>query len=153
MSAYRIYPQACTLAPLPPRTPSRPDPQLPYDPQLGPARWGKIGALYFYASTGEDDPVFGLNDIEVTLQRIGETRVRVELYAIGDGYQRGGVKGSDSPLTIRLKRAGAAIAAMSWTLPEILDGCADPITFSAEIAMNESDWRGVESVEIDIAAS
>jgi hypothetical protein len=151
MSIYRVHPQFCSLAPPPPRTPARPDPQVPRELNLGPARWGKIGALYFYRNGDESDPAFGLFDIEVSLQRLTGGRVRVELYAIGDGYQQRGVKGAEHPLSVRLKRDAETLLDLQWVLPDILDGHADPVAFERTERLSEDDWRSVDRVEIDTA--
>jgi len=151
MSAYRLYPQFCSLAPPPPRTPARPDPQTPREANLGPARWGKIGALYFYREGDVADPGFGLFDIEVSLQRLSGGRVRVEIYAYGDGYQQSGVRSADYPLVVRLRRGAETLMSLNWRLPEILDGHADPIVFERTEPFDHGDWEGVDRIEIDIA--
>src|ERR1700756_1327295 len=87
MGSCYSYRQFCSLGPLPPRTPARPDPQVPKDRKLGPCSHGKIGAFYFYAEGSQDDPAFGFCEIELSLQRLAENKVRLELYCIADGYQ------------------------------------------------------------------
>ena len=94
------YRQFCSLGPLPPRTPARPDPQVPKDRKLGPCSHGKIGAFYFYAEGSQDDPAFGFCEIELSLQRLAENKVRLELYCIADGYQSARGVGARHPLKI-----------------------------------------------------
>jgi hypothetical protein len=149
MTEYRARTQFCSLAPPPPRTPARPDPQVPREPNRGRARWGKIGALYFYRDGDENDPGFGLFDIEVSLQRLGAGRVRVELYAIGDGYQQSGVRSREQPLHVRLKRGSETLLDLLWRLPDIPDGSADPITFERAETLSDADWESIDRVEID----
>ena len=153
MTDYRLHPQFCSLAPPPPRTPARPDPQVPREPNLGPARWGKIGALYFYRNGDQADPAFGLFDIEVSLQRLAGGRVRVEIYAIADGYQQSGVKGAERPLTVHLQRGAETLVRLRWVLPDILDGHADPVAFERTEPLSEADWRSLDRVEIDAGPS
>src|SRR6202048_542552 len=81
------YRQFCSLGPLPPRTPARPDPQVPRDRKLGSCVHGKIGAFYFYEKGSNDDPAFGFIDGELSVQDISTGKVRVELYCVADGYQ------------------------------------------------------------------
>jgi hypothetical protein len=146
-----LYPQACTLCPPPPRTPARPDPQVPRDAKLGPARWGKIGALYLYRESSHDDALFGLFDVEISLQGLPNGRARVEIYAIADGYQSGGALGADHPLTVLLMRGAHSIASFRWILPDIADGCADPISAAHDLDLNAVDWEGVDRIALDAA--
>jgi hypothetical protein len=152
MTALQVCPQFCSLGPLPPRTPARPDPQVPREPNLGPARWGKIGALYFYLSASGDDPAFGLFDIELSLQRLGDRKLRVDLYAIADGYQRGGASGADNPLEIMLWVNQRCIARFVWIFPDILDGTADPVTMSRDLESASSDWAAIDRIGIAVAS-
>lgn len=151
MTACYAYPQSCTLAPLPPRTPARPDPQVPREPNLGAARWGKIGAFYFYVQGSKDDPAFGLFDIEVSLQRLANGNARVDIHAIADGYQRGGASGSQHPLTISLRRGDRVVARFVWTFPDILDGAADPLTGSRDVDLGGVGWEDIDRIEIAAA--
>lgn len=146
-----LYPQACTLGPPPPRTPARPDPQVPRDAALGRARWGKIGALYVYRDGSRDDALFGLFDIEVSLQRLTDGRARVEIYAIADGYQSGGAKDVVRPLMVSLMRGDGVVAGFRWILPDIADGCADPINCARDIDLEAVDWERVDRIALDAA--
>jgi hypothetical protein len=149
MTTHYAYPQSCSLGPPPPRTPARPDPQIPREPNLGAARWGKIGAFYFYVQGSSDEPAYGLFDIEVSLQRLSSGKTRVEIYAIADGYQRGGASGSEHPLNIALKRGDRVIARVEWIFPDILDGHADPISLSRDIDLGAAECDDVNLIEID----
>ena len=53
------YARFCSLGRLPPRTPARPDAQVPTDRKLGACVHGRIDAFYFYANGSDDDPAFG----------------------------------------------------------------------------------------------
>jgi hypothetical protein len=141
------YRQSCSLGPLPPRTPARADPQVPREPDLGPARWGKIGAFYFYLQGSNDEPAFGFFDIEFSLQRLAGGAARVEIYAIADGYQKSGASGAEHPLVIALKRGDEVVARLDWTFPDILDGCADPISFARDIR-GAVVWDRVDRIEL-----
>ena len=94
------YRQFCSLGRLPPRTPARPDPQVPKDVKLGPCAHGKIGAFYFYAEGSQDDPAFGFCEIELSIQRVAENTIRLELYCIADGFQSARGVGAMHPLKI-----------------------------------------------------
>src|SRR5271166_1371636 len=120
MTACYVHRQGCSLGPLPPRTPARPDPQVPREANLGPARWGKIGTFYFYVQGSKDDPAFGFFDIEVSLQRLSGGKARLEIYAIADGYQQGGASGSLHPVTISVKDGQSVLSSFNWTFPDIL---------------------------------
>lgn len=148
MNACYAYPQSCSLGPPPPRTPARPDPQVPKDPNLGLARWGKIGAFYFYVEGSKDDPVFGLFDMEISLQSLSNGKARVDIYAIADGYQGGGALGSEYPVTISLKQGESIVARFVWIFPDILDGHADPLTCSRDIDLGAAEAADVERIEV-----
>jgi hypothetical protein len=143
--------QSCSLGPLPPRTPARPDPQVPREANLGPARWGKIGAFYFYVQGSKDDPAFGLFDIEVSLQRLSGGKARLDIYAIADGYQQGGASGSQHPVTISLTQGDSMVSRFDWAFPEILDGHADPLTHSRDFDLGAAEWERVDRIEFDLA--
>src|SRR5262245_62176115 len=64
------YRQFCSLGPLPPRTPARPDPQVAKDYELGPCSHGKPARSNFYADGSRDDPAFGFCEIEVSVQHM-----------------------------------------------------------------------------------
>lgn len=151
MMSYYAYPQFCSLAPPPPRTPARPDPQVPADAQLGPARWGKIGAFYFYVVGSDDDAAFGLFDMEFSLQRLPKGKARLEIYAIADGYQRGGASGLEHPLRIRLMHGARQAATVDWPYPNILDGNADPMSWSHDFELAADLCDGVDRIEIAAA--
>ena len=148
MSACYAYPQSCSLGPLPPRTPARPDPQVPRDPNLGSARWGKIGAFYFYLEGSKDDPAFGVFYMEVSLQSLSNGKARIDIHAFADGYQRGGALGAEHPVTISLKQGESVLARFVWTFPDILDGHADPLTCSRDIDLRAEEAAAVERIEI-----
>ena len=149
MKSHYAYPQSCSLGPLPPRTPARPDPQVPREPKLGAAQWGMIGAFYVYVGGSRDDPAFGMFAIEISLQRLSNQRARVEIYAIADGYQRGGALGSQHPLTTSLKHGDRVAASFVWLFPNIVDGVADPMSFSRDIDLAQD--AGVDRIELALA--
>ncbi len=151
MTRCYVHRQGCLLGPLPPRTPARPDPQVPREANLGPARWGKIGAFYFYVHGSKDDPAFGLFDIEVSLQLLSGGKARLDIYAIADGYQQGGASGLHNPITIFVKDGDSILSSFAWTFPDILDGKADPLTHSRDIDLGAAEWERVDRIEFDLA--
>jgi len=141
------YRQFCSLGPVPPRTVGRPDAQVPTDPKLGPARHGKIGSFYFYMKGSKDDPAFGFFDIELSVQALAPTRLRVELYCVADGYQTSrGVGGL--PLTIALMAGEAIVATADWRYHDVLCGHADPMSFSADVEVAPDTATAIDRVAL-----
>jgi hypothetical protein len=149
MTKWYAPPQFCSLGPPPPRTPARPDPQVPRVPDAGPSRWGKIGAFYFFIQGTKDEPAFGFFDMEISLQLLAGEKVRFELYAIADGYQQCGAFGEEHPVNISLTRQGKLIADIRWIFPDLPDGAADPVSFDFDIAIGKEDWLSVDCVKLD----
>ena len=139
--------QFCSLGPLPPRTVGRPDPQVPTNLTLGPARHGKIGAFYFYAERSRDDPAYGFFDIELSLQALAPGRLRLELYCVADGYQTSrGVGGQ--PLTIALMAGETVVATADWRYHDVLCGHADPMSFVADVAVDPDRAAAIDRVAL-----
>lgn len=148
MNACYSYAQYCSLGPLPPRTPARPDPQVPASEKLGPCRYGKIGSVYFYDTASSEDPLFGFIEIELSVQKVSESFVRLELYCIADGYQSACSNGSRFPLLIALMAADKAIAVAEWPYPAIVCGHADPMTFAIDLPIESAVFAEIDGVEI-----
>jgi len=110
------YRQFCSLGPLPPRTPARPDPQVPRDRKLGPCLHGKIGSFYFYEKGSDNDAALGFFDVELSVQSIATGRVRVELYCVADGYQTSRGIGAGHPIRLAIMAGGDA---------KVIDGIGD----------------------------
>ena len=146
MDAY-CHPQSCSLGPLPPRTPARPDPQVPGSEKLGSCRYGKIGAVYFYDMASNQDPLFGLVEIEVSIQNVAEGMLRLEIYCIADGYQSACGNGSKFPLRIAVLAGEKTIAIAEWAYPPIICGHADPMTFAVDLPVDASVFAGIDRVE------
>jgi hypothetical protein len=142
------YRQFCSLGPLPPRTPARPDPQVPKDYKLGPCSHGKIGSLYFYADGSRDDPAFGFCEIELSIQRVSKHRVRVELYCIADGYQSARGVSARHPLEIAVLAGEKVMGTANWHFPDVICGHADPMHFSADLDIHDGLLAGIDRVEI-----
>jgi hypothetical protein len=142
------YRQFCSLGPMPPRTPARPDPQVPQDSKLGPCSHGKIGAFYFYAEGSEDDPAFGFCEIELSVQRVAENTVRLELYCIADGYQSARGIGARYPLKIAMLAKNRVVSATAWHFPDVICGHADPLHFAADIAVADEVFAEIDEVEL-----
>lgn len=147
----RSYPQLCLLGPVPPRTPGRPDAQVPTDLDAGLSRYGRIPHLYFYETGGRDNAAFGLLDIEIAVQRAPSGRTWLELYCIGDGYQSGrGSCGAD-PLMIELRVGPRVLAQVGWLFPDVLSGHMDPMTFATEIDLSAEAFEAIDSVSLPTA--
>lgn len=148
VDACHSYPQHCSLGPLPPRTPARPDPQVPGNAKLGPCRYGKIGSVYFYDVASQQDPLFGFVEIELSIQRIAEDLLRLELYCIADGYQSAGGNGSKFPLKIAAMAGENVIATTEWAYPPVVCGHADPMTFAVDLPVDATAFAKIDRVEI-----
>jgi hypothetical protein len=142
------YRQFCSLGPLPPRTPARPDPQVPKDRTLGACAHGKIGSFYFYAEGSSDDPAFGFCDIEVSVQRLAQDRVRVELYCIADGYQSASGTGTHHPLKIAVMTQDRVVAVADWHFSDVICGHADPMHFAADLDIKDDHFPQIDRVEL-----
>jgi hypothetical protein len=142
------YRQFCSLGPLPPRTVGRADAQVPNDASLGPARHGKIGAFYFYAQGSRDDAAFGFFDIELSVQAISPSRLRVEVYCVADGYQTSrGLSGP--PMLIALMAGPSLVATVPWRYHDVLCGHADPMSFSADIETAPDAFAALDTVALE----
>jgi hypothetical protein len=142
------YRQFCSLGPLPPRTPARPDPQVPKDHELGPCAHGKIGAFYFYADGSRDDPAFGFCEIELSVQRVAEHTVRLELYCIADGYQSARGVGARHPLKIAVIAKDRTLAVAEWHFSDVICGYADPMHFAADLAIDDRIFAAIDRIEV-----
>ncbi len=143
------YRQFCSLGPLPPRTPARPDPQVPKDYKLGPCSHGKIGAFYFYAEGSQDDPAFGFCEIELSVQRVAENRGRLELYCVADGYQSVRGVGANHPLKIAVLAGEQVLGRVKWHFPDVICGHADPMHFAAEFEIDDEHFVRIDRVELE----
>ena len=139
------YAQGCLLAPLPPRTPERADPQVPEDHRLGAVKYGRVGAFYFY-ELGTGDAAFGIFDIEMSVQKLGRGRVRVEASAIGDGLQSCAGTSSSSPLALQLRAGTEILAEVEWRYGAVLCGCNDPLSLMADIQMSDEDFERIDMI-------
>lgn len=142
------YAQFCSLGPLPPRTPARPDAQVPKDRKLGACLHGSIGAFYFYANGSKDDPAFGFCDIEVSVQLTAPGKVRVELYCIADGYQSAHGVGADHPLKIAVFAKDRMLGIASWHFPDVICGHADPMHFAADLEIEDAMFGLIDRIEL-----
>jgi hypothetical protein len=133
---------------LPPRTPARPDPQVPRDRKLGVCAHGAIGAFYFYADGSRDDPAFGFCDIEVSVQRVAEGKVRLELYCIADGYQTARGVGSAHPLKIAVIAKETVLAVAEWHFPDVICGHADPMNFATDVDISDELFAQIDRIEL-----
>ena len=91
--------------PLHPRTPPRPDPQVPGDRNLG--------------LLSSQDPAFGFCDIEVSIHHGARGKVRFELYCVADGYQTARGVGATHPLRRGLMARGKTLTSTDWHFPRL----------------------------------
>jgi hypothetical protein len=141
----RSLPQMCLLGPTPPRTPGRSDAHVPSDAESGDSKYGRIPYVYFYQNGRDGDATFGMLDIEIAVQRRGK-KFQFEIYCIGDGYQSGHGSSDLQPLAIEFRAGSRTAAVAEWRFPKVLNGHMDPLTFSAEIALDENDFREIDIV-------
>jgi hypothetical protein len=142
------YRQFCSLGPLPPRTPARPDPQVPRDRKLGPCTHGKIGAFYFFQDGSEDDPAFGFCDIELSVQHVAPGKVRLELYCIADGYQSLRGVGARYPLRIAVAAKDRVLGVANWHFADVICGHADPMNFAADLDIADELFVQIDRIEL-----
>jgi hypothetical protein len=142
------YRQFCSLGPLPPRTPARPDPQVPRDGKLGPCVHGKIGAFYFYEKGSNDDPAFGFIDIELSVQDISTGKVRVELYCVADGYQTSRGVGADHPIRLAIMADGKTVGSAEWHFADVICGHADPMNFFTDIDIDDTSFSLIDRIDL-----
>jgi hypothetical protein len=141
----RSLPQMCLLGPMPPRTPGRSDAQVPSDADRGESKYGRIAFVYFYQEGLKADPVFGLLDIEIAIQRRGPQAFQFEIYCIGDGYQSGQGSSKPQPLAIEFRADGRTVAKAEWRYPTVLNGHMDALTFAASIELTDRDFADLDS--------
>ena len=141
----RSLPQMCLLGPMPPRTPGRSDAQVPSDASRGESKYGRIAFVYFYHEGAKTDPVFGLLDIEIAIQRRTPKGFHFEIYCIGDGYQSGHGSSAPQPLTVEFRAGARTVAIAEWRYPTVLNGHMDALTFSAPIEMTDRDFADIDS--------
>jgi hypothetical protein len=142
------YRQFCSLGPLPPRTPARPDPQVPRDRKLGACVHGKIGSFYFYEQGSSDDPAFGFFDVELSVQSIAAGKIRVELYCVADGYQTSRGIGARHPIKLAIMAGGRSVAATEWRFPDVICGHADPMNFSDDIDIGDTSFSLIDRIDL-----
>jgi hypothetical protein len=135
----------CLLGPTPPRTPGRSDAQVPSDSSRGDSKYGRIAFIYFYQEVVMADPLFGLLDIEIAIQRRGPGTFQFEIYCIGDGYQSGHGSSKPQPLAIEFRIGVRTVARAEWRYPTVLNGHMDALTFSAPIELTDRDFAEIDS--------
>jgi hypothetical protein len=117
---------------------------VPRDRELGACAHGAIGAFYFYAEGSCDDPAFGFCDIEISVQRVADGKVRLELYCVADGYQSARGVGAKYPLKIAVMANERVLAVSDWHFADVICGHADPMNFATDL-----DIAGELFVQID----
>jgi hypothetical protein len=142
------YRQYCSLGPLPPRTPARPDPQVPRDRKFGPSVHGKIGSFYFYEKGSNDDAAFGFFDIELSVQSLAASKVRVELYCVADGYQTSRGVSVGHPLKLAIMADGKTVGSTEWRFADVICGHADPMNFSVDIDIGDTSFSLIDRIDL-----
>ena len=142
------YRQFCSLGPLPPRTPARPDPQVPRDRKLGSCVHGKIGAFYFYEKGSNDDPAFGFIDVELSVQDISTGKVRVELYCVADGYQTSRGVGANHPIRLAIMAGTKTVGLADWHFADVICGHADPMNFFTDIDIGDTSFSLIDRIDL-----
>src|SRR5215475_2826296 len=138
--------QFASVGPVPPRTPGRPDAQVPEDPTAGPAVYAKLPHIYFFDANHPGDPLFGFIDIEISLQRRDGGRCLLDLYCAGDGHQSGAGLPNGEGLRIEFMAADEVVATASWEFREVSSGRCDPMTFAAWLPMKDDDFKRIDVV-------
>src|SRR5262249_2519933 len=113
---------------------------------------GVIGAFYFYADGADDDPAFGFCDIELSVQRIVQGTVRVELYCVADGYQSARGVGTNHPLKIAVRAGDKVLGVANWHFADVICGHADPMHFSADLAIDDAMFGLIDRIELQKTA-
>jgi hypothetical protein len=142
------YRQFCSLGPLPPRTPARPDPQVPRDHKLGPCVHGKIGSFYFYQKGSDNDAAFGFFDVELSVQSISTGKIRVELYCVADGYQTSRGVGARHPIRLAIMAGDKIAGSAEWHFADVICGHADPMNFSTDIDIGDASFPLIDRIDL-----
>jgi hypothetical protein len=121
---------------------------VPRDRALGACAHGCIGAFYFYAEGGHDDPAFGFCDIEVSVQRVAARKLRLELYCIADGYQSARGIGATHPLKIAVMAKDRVLGVADWHFADVICGHADPMNFAADLDIEDELFAQIDRIEL-----
>jgi hypothetical protein len=105
-----------------------------------------IGAFYFYADGSDDDPAFGFCDIELSVQKLVEGRVRVELYCVADGYQSERGVGADHPMKIAVLAGDRVLGTANWHFADVICGHADPMHFAADLKIDSAMFDLIDRI-------
>lgn len=152
MIACRSDNHFASLGRIPPRTPGRSDVQTPRDIAMGPAKYARIGSLYFYSvSQTTSDAIFGLLDIEFSLQKRRDGGAWMETYCVGDGFQVGRSSGQTNSLSVEIRADHRTLAIVKWPYSPILCGHFDPISFEAHVDLSEGDFQIADHIYLPAA--
>ena len=143
--------QFASFGPVPPRTPGRPDAQVPEDPSTGPAVYAKLPHVYFHDANHPDDAAFGFIDIEISVQHRPDGRFRLDLYCTGDGHQSGAGLPSGEGLPIEVMAGEEIVATATWEFREVSSGRCDPVTFAAWLTIENEDFERIDRVRFPSA--
>ena len=150
-------PQACTLGRLPPRTPGRPDAQVPERADAGPVRYGRLSHFYFFEAGGDGadqgdadqgDWAYGFLDIEIAVQKRGGSDCWLEIYCTGDGFQSATGTGAEHPLLVTLTAGGKDVATARWHYPPVLCGNSDPLSHAVAIKLSAREFETIDGARL-----
>jgi len=95
-----------------------------------------------------DDPAFGFCDIEVSVQRVAEGKVRLELYCIADGYQSERGIGRRYPLKVAILAKDKVLATADWHFPDVICGHADPMNFATDLDIADELFAQIDRIAL-----
>jgi hypothetical protein len=107
-----------------------------------------ITATHAGPDGSRDDPAFGFCEIELSVQRVAENRVRLELYCIADGYQSARGVGARHPLKIAVLAGEKVVGTANWYFPDVICGHADPMHFTADLEIDDELSAGIDRIEL-----
>ena len=99
-----------------------------------------------------DDPAFGFCEIEVSVQRVAEGKVRLELYCIADGYQSERGIGKRCPSKVAIMAKDKVLATADWHFPDVICGHADPMHFVTDLDIARELFTQIDRIELQETA-
>lgn len=108
-----------------------------------------IGAFYFYEQGSRDDIAFGFIDIELSVQNIAPSTLRVEIYCVADGYQTSRGVGASHPLRISVMAGAKTVGTVEWHFSDVICGHADPMNFSTDLELAGVSFSQIDSIALE----
>jgi len=109
---------------------------------------GKIGSFYFYEKGSSDDAAFGFFDMELSVQHISASTIRVELCCVADGYQTSRGVGRGHPIQIAIMADGKTVGSTEWRFADVICGHADPMNFSVDIDIGDTSFSLIDRIDL-----